>query len=1204
MAQTKFRAYMLTGLDAARDFAASFTPFVRQFTTVQAVNWASLPPEIPDLFSTEISATQKTQVLSHLRLWQNIALDPSLDEQAWVVIVEQGTALAPHWQRKLDLAIEQVKQQAAQEQAQQAQQNQQEQQEQQPQQESQEQEAANIQGLMPIVHLGHPQFLAWHAKEHEFTESALAKLQVSNLLPINDPVQNYVHEKMANHPLWQYQEPYLQASMLAQANPELAFTGEAYALTKATAKHLANMYLSVNQALASYKQPEFAQDLGKQIDLSLTQILAQCSARVILPSLSVAFSQLTKAQPQVLTDLALAGSLQVVIPSHVEYKEYIKEQVNASLEHWQSLSATQQEFLQTLVQQEVPVFPNDLRLPCQGYNLSSHIQKYVLADQGAFAWRPTSQLSRFYAQAHTADFKLVTLPQVNQAEFQEYLSLQTKQGQLEYLTPHASLNTLRTEFAWGKLLTQVLTDPNLGNHDWVLLSSDNVVLDTHWQQKLNAQLFSLAYQQPETGALVLGTTSERNFKATYAARAGNNALATCAKAEAGYSVLPVAQVNARYTLNAAQALAQTSYQWENNLALTYQPVEVLYGILADNFLAAPTQQALASQANAVEEQDEAAQEQANAEESQTNAAQDQGASLQAPLYLASTEAFMGSLPDSEEFLRLAGVEPSLLSAQDQQRQVELSRLWQVNLAALSAQQVGILRQELEQAANTNSNTNATSDQNSSLQVITRFLQSHTGHNTFPQNGVDSFKRLASKADLQAVKERVFKFMQQNAQRISNEYIDFSQQINTPYTNQDSRTNQDKVVRKQIAQYVDALTPNDYLLGTNSLYSQANTTLSYVWPQAQIISKGEYVLTDWQLIYPRVKWLDDSNSVSSEALSSRSVSATLTPNLLLLNVGALRAKARALAFNTFTFKLEEFRELVLPETKVGQIEPALAINNYMQQFFAQTSPRPSLHQSRDTSMTSLQRFFAQDTARKVGTQDHVSQLHKFVLYDPSAPQALAYFKHQVAPLEFNAQAAVNPNDKQLATKFNTDLFQRLAGYKPTPQAMAQTASHCQLYTQILADDTIGEQDWVLICQTPLMFNQQWRERLNEILSYAKSPYAKHLQLILTQVEQVDTFKPLGDLNLGTHKQLLTYPQEYLIVSDLQDLQLMPTLPAHSNGCYLIRKQALRNAASEFAKPYWLADNFTFVLPFVPFSVAIANPVLAQTNAKLVQAVTHD
>ncbi|RIY34230.1 hypothetical protein CKF54_01175 [Psittacicella hinzii] len=465
------------------------------------------------------------------------------------------------------------------------------------------------------------------------------------------------------------------------------------------------------------------------------------------------------------------------------------------------------------------------------------------------------------------------------------------------------------------------------------------------------------------------------------------------------------------------------------------------------------------------------------------------------------------------------------------------------------------------------------------QMVTRYLLPEEKKVRLGQNGLEHFKRQATQADQEAIKQHYANFSESSTDKLTPLYNDLRQSFAQVFNWERRENNQAHLNRENLELYAKALTAqHSYLFAGNKL-SQTNLNFSKLWPTSQSMDHGYKLALDWHEI--------ESYAIVLRYFLHRRY------NTLMLKVGALRKKAKETAFNPYRFNSKDLTSLV--EFNVGSMiyaNPAFSIvNQRVEERRAAASEQvfDPVQPGQGTSRLLL----------KENAEDHVSKVPAYLINLDKDVERLRHIEQQVGKGFFKRIPAVYAkefSEEKRKELFDVDRYFAETQKIVAPSEIGCTLSHCQIYLEVINDPNIADDDWVFITEDDCKYPADWRERLNTLLNYLKTPYADGLNLVLLSQVYIKTLEEqthegvINTTNLFVDRQIQVKIAEHMTLHPINGF-----IPAGS-CCYLVRKRALKDKVEIFKRPFWVADHFTYIVDFLPGSYAIANPILAIHNTE--------
>lgn len=190
---------------------------------------------------------------------------------------------------------------------------------------------------------------------------------------------------------------------------------------------------------------------------------------------------------------------------------------------------------------------------------------------------------------------------------------------------------------------------------------------------------------------------------------------------------------------------------------------------------------------------------------------------------------------------------------------------------------------------------------------------------------------------------------------------------------------------------------------------------------------------------------------------------------------------------------------------------------------------------------------------------INNLPIYVINLDFARERLENFANQVTSVAWNRVPAVygkNLSFLDLVWCCSLDQVRKLVGRDLTWGEVGCTLSHLRTYAQILSNDAIAEDAWVLVCEDDTIFTQNWYSRLHSLLQYLNQPEMSNLELILLAHLVLTDCNKLSPIQLANKQFVFTTPQHMIPVDATQDLCWLFDYYPHGASCYIVRKRALR------------------------------------------------
>lgn len=193
--------------------------------------------------------------------------------------------------------------------------------------------------------------------------------------------------------------------------------------------------------------------------------------------------------------------------------------------------------------------------------------------------------------------------------------------------------------------------------------------------------------------------------------------------------------------------------------------------------------------------------------------------------------------------------------------------------------------------------------------------------------------------------------------------------------------------------------------------------------------------------------------------------------------------------------------------------------------------------------------------------------------------------------FSAINTMSESEESLKKRFHLDKFLQKYGRSVTKGEIGCTLSHLAVYQLITEDSEIKEDEFCLICEDDVLFNQRFQENLETILTSNING-----DILLLGQSKIFAF---NDIELE-----ITYPTTFSFLRNKQGIDNFSICYPYKNYyagtvAYLIRKSAARAFLSHtMAQPaYWLADDFILFGSQFNLDIQIVRPLMAIENPTL-------
>lgn len=194
--------------------------------------------------------------------------------------------------------------------------------------------------------------------------------------------------------------------------------------------------------------------------------------------------------------------------------------------------------------------------------------------------------------------------------------------------------------------------------------------------------------------------------------------------------------------------------------------------------------------------------------------------------------------------------------------------------------------------------------------------------------------------------------------------------------------------------------------------------------------------------------------------------------------------------------------------------------------------------------------------------------------------------------FSAINTMNSELSELSEKFDINQFEQHYHRHVTKGEIGCTLSHLSVYQQIIDDEDIAEQDYVLICEDDAQFNQAFQQNLDKLLN--QNPNA---DILLVGQSKIAEF---NDIELE-----INYPTTFnFLLQRSEDCRFAICYPYKNyfagTVAYLIKKSAARlilEKVKQHNKAYWLADDFILLGDQFHLDIQIVRPLMVIENPSL-------
>lgn len=299
--------------------------------------------------------------------------------------------------------------------------------------------------------------------------------------------------------------------------------------------------------------------------------------------------------------------------------------------------------------------------------------------------------------------------------------------------------------------------------------------------------------------------------------------------------------------------------------------------------------------------------------------------------------------------------------------------------------------------------------------------------------------------------------------------------------------------------------------------------------------------------------------------------------------------------------------------INVINPPLAVFNEEEQTQYYLERNNSMYGAcdRSASLTSRQ----EQRYRKLLSHepqiipDYLSKVRKFVINLPGVHDRLQAFYQQEHTQDFEVVSAVY--GKQLADVEAALLFDRVRFARAYDRQVAYgeigcTLSHLKIYNQVLSDDSIGEDDWVLIVEDDTTFFESWYQRCNQILHYfAANPEGVQPRFLQCNNNWVVKDEIINLAQLSESNYFKTDRDQVQFLDNKQGFFLPYQMVSYGSSHYLVRKSLLREQYYvHYRDAHWVADDFPAFFHFKPHEYCYCNPMLSYQKLDFSSAIDEE
>lgn len=195
--------------------------------------------------------------------------------------------------------------------------------------------------------------------------------------------------------------------------------------------------------------------------------------------------------------------------------------------------------------------------------------------------------------------------------------------------------------------------------------------------------------------------------------------------------------------------------------------------------------------------------------------------------------------------------------------------------------------------------------------------------------------------------------------------------------------------------------------------------------------------------------------------------------------------------------------------------------------------------------------------------------------------------------FNAINTMNETEESLSALFDIDKFSRRYGRKITKGEVGCTLSHLKVYEKVVENESIAENEFVLICEDDALFAENFQGNLDAIIKQTISA-----DIVLVGQSKIPSFD---------HFELdINYPTTFSFLENkINDTQYKYSYPYRNYFAgtvgYLIKKttaRAILEQVKQNQKPFWLADDYGLFGRFFNINTMVIRPLLVIENPNLV------
>lgn len=194
--------------------------------------------------------------------------------------------------------------------------------------------------------------------------------------------------------------------------------------------------------------------------------------------------------------------------------------------------------------------------------------------------------------------------------------------------------------------------------------------------------------------------------------------------------------------------------------------------------------------------------------------------------------------------------------------------------------------------------------------------------------------------------------------------------------------------------------------------------------------------------------------------------------------------------------------------------------------------------------------------------------------------------------FNAINTMNVAQEELEARFDFAQFAQRYGRQVTKGEIGCTMSHLAVYQLIADDESIGENDYALVCEDDCLFSANFQKNLTAL--QAENLSADIILVGQSKILQFDDW----ELHIN-------YPTTFrFLQKKIGDTAYRYAYPYKNyfagTVAYLIKKSAARQFLTQAQKnkPFWLADDYILFGNAFSMDTLVVRPLMAIENPNLV------